>query len=275
MSDWMRMKSLVAATLAVAVFGGCADVGEAHVELGDDVTFAAQEAEGDATPTTAADAGTSQADASVPLWAQREDLGVGNGKDVVMIGDSWMAGALGFISGAYIGGIAAAIKNKGKNYPNYSISATQLLNGAIPRQYTQAKRANKDIKTVIMTGGGNDVLIGGKPCNTPETCAQTGAKIAGALNELWTQMAHDGVKDIVYIQYAASAGSSPASAREGGGTPAVPICTTGKIVCHSIPTTDIIPRSRLGTDGIHPDATGNRLIAERVLKTMGERKVRR
>src|SRR5207342_408824 len=81
-----------------------------------------------------------------------EDRGRGDGKDVITIGDSWM-------SYEATQGIQQSLtKVSGHSYRSYGVGGAQLLNGEIPRQYAVARRANPEIKTVIMTGGGNDLL---------------------------------------------------------------------------------------------------------------------
>ena len=100
----------------------------------------------------------------IDRWMNREDLGKGTGSDVVTIGDSWMDYLLGG------GGIEGGLDRAGTNYRHYALSGTQLLDGVIPRQYDRAKAANPDIKTVIMTGGGNDIMFSGA-CSTSEGCA--------------------------------------------------------------------------------------------------------
>ena len=197
----------------------------------------------------------------------REDLGKGDGKDVVTIGDSWMAGPL---NGS---GIQAGLDRAGTDYRHYAVTATTLLSGQIPSQYASAKRANPKISTVIMTGGGNDVMFTAGSCSTPEACAMFSMMISAGLDKLWTEMANDGVKDVIYVQYSANAGSTPAENR-GKTSPVIPICNSGRIYCHSVPTTDIIARSDLA-DGIHPGTAGNNRIAKRVLELMEMRRVRR
>ena len=203
----------------------------------------------------------------VPPWVTRADLGKGNGSDVVTIGDSWMAGPL---NGA---GIQAGLDRAGTKYRHYAVTATTLLSGQIPSQYDQAKTANPKISTVIMTGGGNDVMFTGGSCDTPEACEAFAAKITAGLNDLWTKMAADGVQDVIYIQYSDSAGSTPTENR-GKNKATAPICSSGKISCHVVPTTDLIAASDL-LDGIHPNSAGNDRIAKRVLMLMEERKIRR
>jgi hypothetical protein len=202
----------------------------------------------------------------LPPWATRADLGKGDGKDVVTIGDSWMSGALG---GA---GIQAALDRQMTNYRHYAVTATTLLSGQIPGQYDRAKRADPKISTVIMTGGGNDVMFSGG-CNTKASCQAISDKISDALDKLWTQMAADGVKDVLYIQYANVAGSTDPELR--GMAKPVPVCSTGKIICHSMETSSIVTKASDLTDGIHPDSAANTRIAKAALALMEQRKMRR
>lgn len=261
-----RLTGLTILSLSALLFGGCADVApsdETSAEVAPSAAVLAQE--------TASNAGTEAPGASQPRWAQREDLGVGDGKDVIMMGDSWMSGPLCF-SGACQQGINQAITSVGKKkYRNYAVSATQLHTGEIPKQFTQAKRENPDIKTVIMTGGGNDVLIGGASGES------AGKLIVDQLNQLWTTMSEAGVKDVVYIQYSSAAGTAASRGTrvdDNAPPPVIPICQTGPINCHSVPTSDLIKASDL-MDGIHPNAAGNARIAKRVLELMEQRKIRR
>jgi lysophospholipase L1-like esterase len=195
------------------------------------------------------------------------DQGKGDGKDVVTIGDSWMAGPLG---GA---GIQAGLDREGTKYRHYAVTATTLMSGQIPGQYDDAKRANPKISTVIMTGGGNDVMFTAGACSTPEACSEFAGKITMALNTLWTKMANDGVQDVIYVQYADSAGSTPTASR-GSSKAVAEICYSGRLSCHTVPTSDIISKADLA-DGIHPGAAGNTRIAKRVLELMEQRKIRR
>jgi lysophospholipase L1-like esterase len=201
----------------------------------------------------------------MPDWSMRMDEGKGDGSDVITIGDSWMDYILGGR------GIEGALDRAGTNYRHYGLSATTLLSGQIPRQYTQAKGANPKILTVIMTGGGNDIMFSGG-CNTAEACERSVAMIQAALDTLWTEMAADGVKDVIYIQYSADAGTSPQDTRPKDTKP-VPICLTGKIHCHSLATTDLVMGQLL--DGIHPTSGANDRIAKALLELMEARKMRR
>jgi lysophospholipase L1-like esterase len=215
----------------------------------------------------AGDASVETGDGGVlPPWATRADLGKGDGKDVVTIGDSWMSGPLG---GA---GIQAGLDRQMTAYRHYAVTATTLLSGQIPGQYDRAKGANPKISTVIMTAGGNDVMFSGG-CNTKATCQAISDKISEGLDKLWTQMATDGVKDVLYIQYANVAGSTDPELR--GMAKPVPICSTGKINCHSMETSSIVTKASDLTDGIHPNTAANTRIAQAAVALMEQRKMRR
>lgn len=209
--------------------------------------------------------GGAAADPLMPDWSMRMDEGKGDGNDVVTIGDSWMD----YVGGG--GGIEAGLDRAGTNYRHFGLSATTLLSGQIPSQYTQAKNIDPNILTVIMTGGGNDIMFSGG-CNTAEACEESVAAIQAGLDELWTEMAADGVKDVIYIQYSADAGTAPRETRPKETKP-VPICLTGKINCHVLPTTELVMGELV--DGIHPTYAANDRIAAALLEMMETRKMRR
>jgi lysophospholipase L1-like esterase len=194
------------------------------------------------------------------------DFGMGDGTDVITIGDSWM----NILTNG--GGIEGGLDRAGKKYRHYAVAGTTLINGDIPAQYDRAKSANPKIATVIMTGGGNDVMFS-NGCATKEACTMFSQRIADALDELWTQMVEDGVTTTVYIQYSRNAGTAPADTRPD--TQPVPkICTSGKLKCLSIPTTDLIAATDL-LDGIHPTSAGCDRIAKATLDEMTKQGARR
>jgi hypothetical protein len=217
-----------------------------------------------------------------PTDMPHADLGKGTGTDVVLLGDSWMSNTLQ-VEGTG-GGIAPAlIAVAGVPYRNYAVQGVMMLTAdtfgpAIPTQYPAAKQANPDIKTVVMTGGGNDIIqnptlqsdcqMGGAMCK------QTLDQIGQALNTLWTQMASDGVQDIVFINYANNVGSTAQSLRGDGGVPTPSICYSGKIRCHEVDTTAAV-MSQIAADGIHPLQAANQRIAMQVYALMTQEGMRR
>jgi lysophospholipase L1-like esterase len=82
-----------------------------------------------------------------------------------------------------------------------------------------------------------------------------------------------GQRQAVYIQYSKNAGTAPADTRPDV-APIPKICTTGKLRCLTINTTDLIgPMDTV--DGIHPTLAGCDRIAKRVLEEMEKAGVRR
>jgi len=216
--------------------------------------------------------------------ATHEDLGMGDGRDVVLLGDSWMSNTLQ-IEGTG-GGIAPSlIQVSGQPYTNYGVQGVMLLMAdtfgpAIPTQYESAKQFQPGIKTVVMTGGGNDViqnptLQASCMMNGPE-CKQLGKDIVAALDKLWSEMSDDGVQDVIYIQYSKAASSGGSSMTDAGPPPDPPqICLKGPIRCHSVATTDLVTANDLAADGIHPLVTANQQIAQRVFDLMTKEGMRR
>jgi len=227
--------------------------------------------EGDVPVPTTPEAGSAATPPVEPMAGSAAppmvvDLGEGDGSDVVTIGDSWMNY---IVSG---GGIEGALARAGKTYAGYGVAGTTLLSGQIPSQYTQAKATHPNIATVIMTGGGNDIMFSGG-CNTPEACKASVQALSDGLNELWTKMSADGVKDVVYIRYSKGAGTTnSANLPTEPPTPPV-ICTTGPIRCHSLDTTDAVMDQLI--DGIHPTPAANDRIVEKLLAMMEMQGIRR
>jgi len=223
--------------------------------------------------TTAADAGHDM---------PHVDLGKGDGSDVILLGDSWMSNTLQ-IEGTG-GGISPALQQVSMQpYRNYAVQGVMMLMAdtfgpAIPTQYPAAKAANPNIKTVVMTGGGNDIIqnstlqadckMGGAMCK------MTLDQIGEALNTLWTQMAADGVQDIVFINYSDDVGTVAPSLRGDGGVPTPMICSTGKVRCWEYDSTAAVMK-QIAADGIHPLAAANTRMATEVYALMTSEGMRR
>lgn len=237
--------------------GSPSDAGGSGAPGGDDST----------TGGGAADAGSTD----VP----REDLGEGDGSDVLMIGDSWMS--LGGASTAIQGGV---LKASGQPYRAKGIGGTRLLGGfltPIPNQYRMAIEQDPDVKTVIMTGGGNDILQSGLQADCDmmgEACGMQVEKILDALSGLWEEMAADGVQDVIYILYATPKGVSVDFALPtGDSAPARCAAVPAPLRCHILETLDLV----MGDipDGIHPSQEASDRIGKAVYDLMVERGMRR
>jgi hypothetical protein len=211
------------------------------------------------------------------------DLGKGDGSDVILLGDSWMSNTLQ-IEGTG-GGIAPALQQVSMQpYRNYAVQGVMMLQAdafgpAIPTQYPAAKMANPDIKTVVMTGGGNDIIQGSSALQADckmggAMCKMTLDQIGDALNTLWTQMATDGVQDIVFVNYSTDVGTVAPSLRGDGGVPTPMICTTGKIRCWEYDSTAAVMK-QIAADGIHPVAAANQRMATEIYALMTQEGMRR
>jgi hypothetical protein len=223
-------------------------------------------------PAVVPDAGMPVGDGGIidePL--PREDLGEGTGSDVITIGDSWMS--LGFT-----GIQQSLVAVSGQPYRTYGRGGTRLLNEVIPDQYETAKAADAEIKTVVMTGGGNDIIqvpglrddcaAGGMQC------AEVTTMILDRLSALWEEMAADGVQDVIYVQYSNPEGNNvDFSLPSGDGVG--PRCedVPAPLRCHRLETLDIV----MGDipDGIHPSGPAYDRIGQAVLDMMVERGMRR
>jgi hypothetical protein len=216
--------------------------------------------------TSASDA--SPADA---MWPPRPDLGKGDGHDVIAIGDSWM---LLSVTGIQL----SLVRLSGQPYRTYGVPGTQLLNGQIPGQYTQAKGVNPDIKTVVMTGGGNDVLLTGlqADCAAGGTaCQQQLVKIGQGLAALWKQMSADGVQDVIHIEYASTAGAGLKDPQANkAGLAALCAAVPPPLRCHLLDTDQLVMHD-LMPDGIHPSAAACDRIAQATIDLMKSEGMRR
>lgn len=135
---------------------------------------------------------------------------VGDGNEVVFIGDSYSDYAIAHSPLA--GLVADRAKEAGAlmrtdSYRNLAVAGTTLAAppAAIQGQWEDAKRM-KPIKAIVMTGGGNDVLI-----NNPQCRAEGSEKTADcmgvvqasldAAKKMFADMQASGVSDVVYFWY--------------------------------------------------------------------------
>jgi lysophospholipase L1-like esterase len=201
------------------------------------------------------------------------------GDQVVMLGDSYLAvtsvAETLFTLARGVGALGPT-----EEYRRYDAGGTQMGNGQIPAQFDQAVAENPDIKTVIMTGGGNDVLIGdANIClQTPPPDPTCVARIDDVLNaaEGFMQAGVDaGVENVVYFFYP--------HLPEGGlvqgfknetldyAAPLVEeMCNNAPVNCIFVdprPAFEGHPEYFLG-DGIHPNAMGSVILANTIWSVM-------
>lgn len=200
------------------------------------------------------------------------DLGVGDGQDVVLIGDSWMN--LGSV------GIQQSVvkASGGRPYRTLGVSGTRMLNGQIPGQYAAAKAADPDIKTLIVTGGGNDVLqdpLVLVDCfNVGPTCQAQLDQVGDVFEEMSQEALADGVEDVIIIMYTRNTLL---------GAPIVDYvwetmtdtCTNGPVRCYMIDPDEVAGGLMETRDGIHPTDAGYDQLGEAVYQLMVQEGMRR
>jgi hypothetical protein len=199
------------------------------------------------------------------------DLGMGDGHDVVLVGDSWMnLGTVGIQQ--------SVLQASGQPYRVYGVPGTRLLDEVIPNQYYAARAENPDIKTVIMTGGGNDILqnpLALIDCPAlGETCKgiidMTGARYV----ELAAEMAADGVEDLIVIGYSRNTllGAAPVDySYETIG----PTCETAPLGCYTVDPDQVAGGLMELRDGIHPTDANYDLLGEHIVDLMVSAGIRR
>jgi lysophospholipase L1-like esterase len=193
-----------------------------------------------------------------------EDLGEGDGNDVITIGDSWM----NFL----VTGIEQSLERvSGRNYRNFALLGTLVLNEQIPNQYYSARMQDADIKTVVLTGGGNDIL--NSPC-TGDACEPLVDQVSERLNMLMqTEMGMDGVEDVILIGYTYPADMGKHASLDYSIMLSGQSCTKNTMPrCHFIDSTQLDITLQ---DGIHPDPAGYDLIGTTVWQLMQAEGIRR
>jgi hypothetical protein len=276
---------------AVVADAGTTPIAQTTTDAGAQVTFDAGAKPPvvtvDAGPIVTSDAGpiaTGDSGAAPDAGGEtRPDQGMGDGKDVITMGDSWM----NLMANT---GIENSLERVSKrDYRNFGVSGTKLLDEAIPGQYTKAKAAGP-IKTVVMTGGGNDILqdpallLGG--CLDADwmdggACPKRIDEVAARLVKLWAQMATDGVQDVIIVAYSNKTmplglgGTSKSIAYSNMKIP--PLCATvpAPLRCTTLDTDMAVPDLKTRSDGIHPDDASYDKIGTAVWKLMQDKGMRR
>ncbi len=217
--------------------------------------------------------------------------------DVVLMGDSYVD----WITHTFVADIRA---ESGQQWPSYAVGATSMATGGvgrIPDQLGMALADNPEIKAIIMTGGGNDILVAdtvmfpdAAMCtSTPdapmiEDC-QTIIQLAlDKASMLMDETADAGVRDVVYFFYphipggGLVSGMYPNAILDYALPRAREVCesslerTAGRMKCHFI---DMVPvfegKSGLfadalseAGDGIHPNSMGSKVMAKEVWRVM-------
>lgn len=192
------------------------------------------------------------------------DLGMGDGSDVISFGDSWMNRGDGT-------GIAPSLdRASGRSHRQYGVSGTTVLSEEIPSQWEDAVADNPDIKTVIVTGGGNDILDSG--C-LDVACNPLVDDVMARFEIMIDDMAAVGVQDIVWIGYAYPPVLIYNNVIDYAIVKTKEICKPDNTPrCHFMDSTKI---PLVHADFIHPDEAGYDILGDKVWELMQAEGMRR
>lgn len=218
------------------------------------------------------------------------------GAELALVGDSWINYILGELLAPALQSraIADGALKQGDSYNDVAAGGTSLANGGIgpliPTQWPTAKsnamRAGTSVKFVVMDGGGNDVLLGNSICldngvgrDKDPTCQKTVMDATMAGQMLQTKMKMDGVGQAIYFFY-------PHVPAKGWDVLdyALPMAKAtcesmndDKYQCYFVDTRDAFQgvgntgeamAGLIAADGIHPNAAGEKVLADLIWKTM-------
>jgi phospholipase/lecithinase/hemolysin len=168
-----------------------------------------------------------------------------------------------------------------ENYRTYYVSGTSMGNGQIPGQFDSALNDGavqnpKEIKYVLMDGGGNDILLLNSMCLSVAdpannaSCKASVEKSAAAATALLQKMGDNGVEEVVYFFYpelnpGLATGTMPNKVNSYGFDIMKNLCESATAVkCHFIDTRPAFAGKNaqyIGVDGIHPTLAGSTVIA--------------
>lgn len=168
----------------------------------------------------------------------------------------------------------------GETFRDYTKNAAELAGGVISnsvtRQYLDARATDSNIETIVMNGGGNDILIPAKAldpygCRTRWYRRNISNRCVGLIENTYVDavnllddMAYDGVGNVLYLGYYHPKGGDAnlSKAVDAGNTYLEYACEVATNAnCSFTASVDVITPSDLLDDDIHPNATGGNKLA--------------
>ena len=229
---------------------------------------------------------------------------MGDGKDVITMGDSYMR----IPPSANMGdlGIEVSLAEvSGRPYRQYGFKGAPagqeqttvigMLGGIIPKQFMMAVAEDPDIKTVIVEGGGNDILdvpddtvcaSMADEASLSAACKEKMDRIVASIADMFADMAAAGVLDIVWVGY----GDVPtmdgppligkptvAGSIAYMNTKVEELCVADGSLglnCHFIDTHAAVAGKHL-SDGFHPSKEGDDAIATLIWQLLQDKDLAR
>lgn len=172
----------------------------------------------------------------------------------------------------------------GETFRRYTISGAELKGGIVATdiygQYNIAKNDNPNIDTIVMDGGGNDILIPSIALFDPYNCKtqwyQFGRLSSTCKNfiddiyvdavNLLNKMDADGVDNVIYLGYYYTKNGlflldSMEEAVDYGDMRLAQACRNSRANCKFVDPRSSINDSNIIFDGIHPNTEGSRKLA--------------
>ena len=237
-------------------------------------------------------AGTTQSASSVKPPCLKKD------SQLVVLGDSYVT----WSSHQFQQNLASAT---GIMFRTYAVGGVSMASGGIepsnniPQQFEKALQEDKDIVTVIMDGGNNDILLadnamfsGGDACKNNAMCGSVevckkimDSATSAATGLMRTKMAGASVKDVIYFFYpdipagTPLGGSNPAAclsyARQGtkGACEGTEGATGGKLRCHWVDLAPVFAGHKdwFAAGDIHPNSQGAMAMAQAISQLMKDK----
>ena len=174
----------------------------------------------------------------------------------------------------------------GQTFRKYTLSGAQLATSGIGvapvvEQYAQAKLDDADIRTIVMDGGGNDILIPVIVQLDPYRCktrwyqrGKLSSKCTEFIDDLYVEgvdllneMDSDGVENIIYLgYYYTKNGIFPLKklkeSVDYGNETLAKACENSTINCTFVDPRSEINNDDIILDGIHPASSGSRKLAD-------------
>ena len=171
----------------------------------------------------------------------------------------------------------------GETFRDYTQSGAELSGGvlasAVDSQYASAKATDSNIETIVMNGGGNDLLIPAVlfdpyGCRTQwyrwkisQACINLINDQRVILTNLLNEMDADGVRNIVYLGYyeLPRSNANLTQTLEYGNDSLGYACARGTIAnCTFVDPRGTIPASSVESDNIHPTPNGSLILANQI-----------
>lgn len=191
--------------------------------------------------------------------------------EVLVIGDSFFGAShqiTAYLEDLARGAGALAVGERYRDNSARTANGLALGGHGIESQYAAAK-ADAEVKAVIMNGGGADLL--GASCPAPPAECPALSEAALAAQELLSQMAADGVSDVVYAFYPNPVDASLSEKMDSLRPLIQGACESSPVPCHWLDLRTAFADHYdefIQPDGLNPTAAGSQASAGAIWATM-------